>query len=375
MSHVTRINESCPTYRCVMPCAHHTWLTRDQVAKWVISCVWRSHGTHTTALQRVAVRCIVLQCVAVCCSVLQCVAVCCIVLQCVAVCCSVLQCVAVCCTWFYLVHEWVISRVWRSHVTHTNESCQTCEWVKSHVRMIRCGHRSDWETYCLATINRFRTLQYNATHCITLQHTATHIYRFRTLQRTAMHGNIRQGTVQQHTTAHNATTRCNTRQHTATHCTTNCRNTLQHTAIHRNTLQHILPQHTATHCNTLQHTFRLSDPSFGDWWLLWHLGLFCRYAGLFCEFLVIFGRYVGLILRASSNSETYRLVTNHSFMGNFQPFCRFIWHFCGNVGLFCGSVGLFCGYLALLCGYMGFFCIYIYLYICIYICIYMYIYI
>jgi len=39
--------------------------------------------------------CSVLQCVAVCCSVLQCVAVCCSVLQYVAVCCSVLQCVAV----------------------------------------------------------------------------------------------------------------------------------------------------------------------------------------------------------------------------------------------------------------------------------------
>jgi len=40
-------------------------------------------------------------------------------------------------------------------------------------------------------------------------------------------------------------THCNTLQHTATHC----ESVLQHTATHCNTLQH-----TATHCNTLQHT-------------------------------------------------------------------------------------------------------------------------
>jgi len=47
-------------------------------------------------------------------------------------------------------------------------------------------------------------------------------------------------------------THCNTLQHTATYtthfCILSC-STLQHTATHYNTLQH-----TATHCNTLQHT-------------------------------------------------------------------------------------------------------------------------
>ena len=47
-------------------------------------------------------------------------------------------------------------------------------------------------------------------------------------------------------------THCNTLQHTATHCTTHC-STLQHTETHCNTLQHTA-QHTAAHCNTLQHT-------------------------------------------------------------------------------------------------------------------------
>ena len=49
---------------------------------------------HFVLLQSVAVRCIVLQCVAMRCSALQCVAVCCSALRCAAVRCSVLQCVA-----------------------------------------------------------------------------------------------------------------------------------------------------------------------------------------------------------------------------------------------------------------------------------------
>ena len=30
-------------------------------------------------------------------------------------------------------HEWVMSHIWRSHVTHMNESCHTYEWVMSHM--------------------------------------------------------------------------------------------------------------------------------------------------------------------------------------------------------------------------------------------------
>jgi len=32
-------------------------------------------------------------------------------------------------------HEWVMSHIWMSHVTHMNESCHTYEWVMSHIRM------------------------------------------------------------------------------------------------------------------------------------------------------------------------------------------------------------------------------------------------
>jgi len=122
-----------------------------------------------------------------------------------------------------------------------------------------------------------------ATHCSTLQHTATHA-----THHTATHRNTPQHTAARHNTLHytathrnppqhtlrhlrqpwcvvtcasdsecyniRTATHCNTLQHTATHC-----NTLQHTATHRSTLQHITahrntPQHTATHCNTLQYT-------------------------------------------------------------------------------------------------------------------------
>ena len=31
--------------------------------------------------------------------------------------------------------EWVLSHIWMSHVTHMNESCHTYEWVMSHIWM------------------------------------------------------------------------------------------------------------------------------------------------------------------------------------------------------------------------------------------------
>ena len=87
-------------------------------------------------------------------------------------------------------------------------------------------------------------LYFCKTHRNTLQHTATH-------------------SVPPHISASISATHCNTLQHTATHC-----NTLQHTATHCNTLQHtrchpisvrlsqqhtatLSLQHAATHCNTL----------------------------------------------------------------------------------------------------------------------------
>jgi len=108
------------------------------------------------------------------------------------------------------------------------------------------------------------TLRPTATHCNTLQHTATQIAKYLTSPQEleCAHTHTQCNTVQ-----HSAT-QCNTVQYTATHCTTNCEildfaavigaahahthphtHTLQHNATHCNSLHH-----TAPHCNTLQHT-------------------------------------------------------------------------------------------------------------------------
>jgi len=91
----------------------------------------------------------------------------------------------------------------------------------------------------------------SATHCNTLQHTATqhHHYRMLTLATSAL----------QHTATH-----CNTLQHTATHCNTlpplsHAQPRYLSSATHCSILQNPVtycntPQHTATHRNIRQHT-------------------------------------------------------------------------------------------------------------------------
>jgi len=83
----------------------------------------------------------VLQCVEVCCRVLPCVTVCCSVMQCDAVCCSVLQRAAVCCH--------VLQGLWIWSTWRTTQSQAKGGW-----------HGLPW--------------QHTATHCKTLQHTASH---------------------------------------------------------------------------------------------------------------------------------------------------------------------------------------------------------
>ena len=84
--------------------------------------------------------------------------------------------------------------------------------------------------------------KHTATHCNTLQHTAT--THCNALQRTATRCNIKETCYDkwvhycQVNSANTPQTHCNALQHTATHC----KSTLQYTATHCNTLQH-----TATH--------------------------------------------------------------------------------------------------------------------------------
>jgi len=103
-----------------------------------------------------------------------------------------------------------------------------------------------------------------ATHCNTLQHTATHTATHcNPLQHTTTHDNhtisspIQVGSLLNllRRTLKHPTTHCNTLQHAATRC-----NTLQHTTTHDNTqsaLRFNFARYSiyyAGHCNTLQHT-------------------------------------------------------------------------------------------------------------------------
>jgi len=40
-------------------------------------------------------------------------------------------------------YEWVMSQMRMSHVTHMNESCHTYEWVMSHIQMSRVTHTNE----------------------------------------------------------------------------------------------------------------------------------------------------------------------------------------------------------------------------------------
>jgi len=123
------------------------------------------------------------------------------------------------------------------------------------------------------------TLQYTATLCSTLQHTAhCNIAGVICNVRPAKDNRALQQIAAdcsrlQHTAAHCSTLQhtaafCSTLQHTAAHCSTpqQCRgdthvqlvtvnDSVQHTATHRNTLQHYrsMPHAALTHPNALQH--------------------------------------------------------------------------------------------------------------------------
>jgi len=94
-------------------------------------------------------------------------------------------------------------------------------------------------------------VRHTATHCNTLQHTATqlHILRLRcgTLQHTATHCNTLQ---HNYTSSGSGAAHCNTLQHTATHCNTTTHPPAQARHIYPVSLQSV----ARTRCNALQHT-------------------------------------------------------------------------------------------------------------------------
>jgi len=119
-------------------------------------------------------------------------------------------------------------------MTHSNVT-----WMETW--LVRAWHDSCVHLLAGKMSQNSLIVQYTATHCNTLQRTATHT----SLQKNELEQPY-------------STTQCNTLQHTATHC-----NTLQHTAKHYNThlfakklasWNSLIVQHTATRCNTLQRT-------------------------------------------------------------------------------------------------------------------------
>ena len=108
-----------------------------------------------------------------------------------------------------------------------NAGCPLCS-VKQCVAV--CQYCHDDSTASHYT----RKLQRTASHCNTLQHTAT--------------ANEHKTTPFVLGASHSAT-HCNTLQHTATHY-----NTLQQRKKHKTTPFVLEASHSATHCNTLQHT-------------------------------------------------------------------------------------------------------------------------
>ena len=195
---------------CGIPCALSVY-----TYEWATSLLYKHTNDDT---RHTAVCCSVLQCVAVCCNVLQCVAVCCSVLQCVAVCffCTgtqmtirdTLQCVAICCS----VCSVLCCVVVCCSVSQCVAFAQAHNWQYAALSGTQLTMRG---LYVLCHFTGFARLSWSrclpATHCDTLQHTATH---YKTLQSTTWGRCL-------------PATHCDTLQHTTTHC-----NTLQHTAEH-----------------------------------------------------------------------------------------------------------------------------------------------
>ena len=203
-----------------------------------------------------------MQCVIVRCSVLQCIALCCAhasllcgaVLQCVAVSCSELECIAACCTVLQggFVCIGALFGLTKVGVLQCVEVCCIVDaFMNACVVECRVGRREK-----VAEEAR-HTLLHTATHCNTLQLTATRTATAREPTR-LLFALAASGVGATHTAIY-----YDTLQHIATCCNSKGANTtvvgangllcwinkLQRTVTHCNTLQD-----TATHCNTLQDT-------------------------------------------------------------------------------------------------------------------------
>jgi len=98
MSHVSRMNESCRTYKWGMSHIQVSLVTYTNVLHvqkqiQVVPHSWMHRFTHTYEICQ--------------------------------------------------AYEWVMSHIWMSHVAHMNESCRTYEWVMSHIWMSHVAHMNE----------------------------------------------------------------------------------------------------------------------------------------------------------------------------------------------------------------------------------------
>jgi len=123
MSHVTHMNESCPTDEWVM---WHIWETdvsrmneSCHTSKWVRSCIWMSNVTDVNKTCQ-TFKCIMSHIWTS----------------------HVTHIIKLC-----QIYKCVMSRVWISHVTHTNRSCHTIEGVMSHMSRRHVTHMNVSRVY------------------------------------------------------------------------------------------------------------------------------------------------------------------------------------------------------------------------------------
>jgi len=121
MSHGTHMNESWHTYEWVMA---HIWMRH--VTRINESCVFERQLKMLTLIQHTATYRNTLQHTATHCNILQHTATYCNTLQHTATHCNTLHYrTSISVSWH--TYEWVMSNIWMSHVTRTNESCHTHE--------------------------------------------------------------------------------------------------------------------------------------------------------------------------------------------------------------------------------------------------------
>jgi len=124
MSHVAHTNESCRTYKGVMPhitwVMPYVWMTRVKCTKEMAH-IWMSHGTHINSRGSASGVGVDKRHMAHG-------------------------------TWHMAhgmlkeschMYEWAMSHVWMGHVTHMNESCHTYDYVMWHIWMSHVTHMNE----------------------------------------------------------------------------------------------------------------------------------------------------------------------------------------------------------------------------------------